>query len=80
MNGYLVEDNEKYTFKEPSRFYHYITTVASEQEVEQNKIDLELEIAKYGDTFDSLNIGKEEYIKETASPRDFVVLNLKGSK
>lgn len=80
LNGYLVEDNEKYTFKEPSRFYHYITTVASEQEVEQNKIDLELEIAKYGDTFDSLNIGKEEYIKETASPRDFVVLNLKGSK
>lgn len=80
LNGYSVEDNEKYTFKDPSRFYHYITTVASEQEVKQNKIDLELEIAKYGTTFDSLNIGKEEYIKETASPRDFVVLILKDNK
>lgn len=80
LNGYSVEDNEKYTFKEPSRFYHYITTVASEQEVEQNKMDIELEIAKYGDTFGSLNISKEEYVKETVAPRDFVVLNLKDNK
>lgn len=80
LNGYIVEDNEKYTFKEPSRFYHYITTEASEQEVEQNKKDIELEIAKYGDTFDSLNISKEEYVKETIAPRDFVVLNLKDNK
>ena len=80
LNGYKVEDKEKYTFEEPSRFYYYITTEASEQEVEQNNKDIELEITKYGDTFVSLNISKEEYVKETSAPRDFVVLNLKYNK
>ena len=80
LNGYMVEYNEKYPFKEPSRFYHYITTKASEQEVEQNKKDIEFEVSKHGDTFVSLNISKEEYVKETTAPRDFVVLNLKDNK
>lgn len=48
--------------------------------MEQNKKDIEFEIAKYGETFDSLKISIEEYVKETVAPRDFIVLNLKGNK
>ena len=78
LNGYRFEQNEKYTFTEPSPFYQYITSdEASIEERERNKVDISHEMAVYGEVLERLGINEDDYTTETVSPRDFVVLDIK---
>lgn len=77
LNGYILENDDKYTLDGDSQFYIYITSDdATQEEKESYSLKVNDECGFFKDTFDRLNISKENYKKDKDVPRNFVVLNL----
>lgn len=80
LNGYEIEDDTNYPFKEddPSPFYNYIISSSADENVKRKFYDdLEYEVNAYKDILVKLKIAEEDYRRDMNVPREFVVLKLK---